>query len=273
MVEAPLLQTNVELWVNGMITTTVYRQTFHNLSTDWVEGRYLFPLPDRAAVNGMTMRIGERIIVGEIQEKLRARKLYQQAKTAGKKVSLVEQQRPNLFTQTVANVPPDEHIQVTLTYREVAHYEHGNFSLHLPLTITPRYIPGLPIRDAVDEPPETMMTEPPGAKAAPSAPTVSAMQINQHGWGQATDQVADAALITAPMSERPRLPNGTIQNPVSITVHLRAGLPLARIDSPYHDLVIRKHGDEHTITLSEGQVAMDRDFVLSWQPVKQKTLT
>lgn len=254
-VSAPLLKTKVQLSITGMIATTTYVQTFHNTSDSWVEGRYVFPLPETAAVNGMTMRIGDRLIKGEIKEKQAAKKIYQQAKQSGKRASLVEQQRPNLFSQTVANIAPKEEIEVTLSYRQTVNFNHGRFSLRLPLTITPRYIPGVISSSGDDTQEETTLT------------------LDSQGWGWAnpTDQVPDADKITPPMTTSKTTNKGAIRNPVSINIDLNAGLPLAHIDSPYHDIVIQKNGTEHQISLSEGQVPMDRDFVLAWQPVPQKT--
>ncbi|WP_439135809.1 VIT domain-containing protein, partial [Pseudomaricurvus sp.] len=255
VVTAPLLDTKVTLSITGMITTTTYVQTFHNDSTDWVEARYVFPLPETAAVHGMTMRIGDRVIKGEIKEKQAAKKIYQQAKQSGKRASLVEQQRPNLFSQTVANIAPHEKIEVTLNYRQTVDYNHGRFSLRLPLTITPRYIPG---KAATTE--DNIHTE-----------TTLALDAQGWGWANPTDQVPDAHKITPPMATAKSLKNGDIRNPVSLNIDLNAGLPLAHIDSPYHDIVIQKNGARHQISLSAGRVPMDRDFVLTWQPVREKT--
>ncbi|MBU3069383.1 marine proteobacterial sortase target protein [Aestuariicella sp. G3-2] len=252
---APLLSTRVQLTITGMIATTTYVQTFHNTSDTWVEGRYVFPLPETAAVNGMTMRIGDRLIKGEIKEKQAAKRMYQQAKQSGKRASLVEQQRPNVFSQTVANIAPHEKIEVTLSYRQTVDFNHGRFSLRLPLTITPRYIPGV-----VSTPTD-------------GAPEETTLSLDTQGWGWAkpTDQVPDADKITPPMTTSKTTDEGAIRNPVSIEIDLNAGLPLARIDSPYHDIVIQKNGTEHQISLSAGQAPMDRDFVLAWQSVQQKT--
>ena len=120
------------------------RQTFRNDGPEWVEGVYVFPLPATAAVDRLRMHIGERFIEGEIREKAQAQKEYAAAKTAGKKTSLVEQQRANLFTTSVANIGPGETISVEIEYLETISYDEGSFSIRFPLTLTPRYIPGTP---------------------------------------------------------------------------------------------------------------------------------
>lgn len=277
--DALLARTDVKMTITGMVATVTYQQEFHNTSQAWVEGRYLFPLPETAAVSAMTMRVGERLIVGEIKEKQEARKIYQQAKKAGQRAALTEQQRPNMFTQTIANVGPGEHIQVTLTYRQTVDYEYGQFSLRLPLTITPRYIPGAtstsgqslatsPLEDDTESDPFSQSQRPKEIQQE-----TSDIALDNEGWGWAlpTDQVPDAHLITPFMTPNQHRQDGSIRNPVSIHIDLDAGLPLARIDSPYHDIVIQKQDKQHSIKLSKGRVPMDRDFVLTWRAVSQQT--
>lgn len=132
---------SVHFDIRGMVATITLEQSFRNDTDDWVEGIYAFPLPDKAAVRHMEMRIGERLIVGKIKEKSLAKKIYKQAVKMGKKASLVEQQRPNLFTSRVANIGPDEEITVRLEYVQSLEYSHGEFVLRFPMTITPRYFP------------------------------------------------------------------------------------------------------------------------------------
>ena len=132
------LGTKVDMEISGLVAEVTVEQRFKNTSTDWVEGKYVFPLPETAAVNAMEIRIGERVIVGEIHEKQAAKKIYEQAKQSGRRTALVEQNRPNMFTSKVANIGPDEEISVVITYLEKVNYEHGRFSLRFPMTIIPR---------------------------------------------------------------------------------------------------------------------------------------
>ena len=138
-VTAPLLNTDVNIQVNGLVARVSVMQEFENDSPEWVEGVYVFPLPDTAAVDHMRMYIGDRFIEGEIREKEQARKDYEAAKTSGKKTSLVEQQRANLFTTAVANIAPGERVIIEIEYLEDLHYDSGTFSLRYPMTVTPRY--------------------------------------------------------------------------------------------------------------------------------------
>tara|TARA_B100000809_G_scaffold258190_1_gene300991 strand:- start:568 stop:2703 length:2136 start_codon:yes stop_codon:yes gene_type:complete len=248
IVDALHLATDVSMSIQGMVATVTYRQSFRNESSAWLEALYFFPLPATAAVNAMEMKIGERLIKGEIKEKQQARDIYQQAKKSGRRASLVEQQRPNMFTQRVANIGPGETIEVSLSYVQRVDYQFGQFSLRLPLTITPRYIPGAPLVNNSEIP------------------------LGQSGWGwsQATEQVPDADFITPFM--RQFLANGD-NNSASIAITLNAGLPLATLESPLHDINISRNGAYHNVEFSQGRETMDRDFVLQWQPVASKAPT
>jgi Ca-activated chloride channel family protein len=134
-VTAALLNTDVNIQVNGLVARVSVMQEFKNDGAEWVEGIYVFPLPDEAAVDQMRLYVGERFIEGEIREKEQARKEYEQAKQAGKKTSLVEQQRANLFTTSVANIAPGETVIVEIEYLENVRYDDGTFSLRFPLTL------------------------------------------------------------------------------------------------------------------------------------------
>jgi Ca-activated chloride channel family protein len=146
---ATLMNTNVDMEISGLVARVSVRQEFRNEGSEWVEGIYVFPLPDEAAVDRMRLHIGDRFIEGEIQEKERARKTYEKARQEGKKASLVRQQRANLFTTSVANVAPGERVVVEIEYLEDIRYEDGRFSIRFPMTLTPRYISGQPLPDKV----------------------------------------------------------------------------------------------------------------------------
>ena len=135
------LQARAHLRVTGLVAHVRLEQTFRNDTGNWVEGEYLFPLPDDAAVTRLELVIGERRIVGEVREKQEARKLYEQARATGHKASLVEQRRPNLFSNKIANIAPGETVSVALDYVQRVTYRDGEFQLRFPMTVTPRYSP------------------------------------------------------------------------------------------------------------------------------------
>jgi Ca-activated chloride channel family protein len=239
------LESRAEISVSGIVAVVEVTQRFRNTTRDWVEGIYVFPLPETAAVNAMELRIGERVIVGEIREKEQARREYQAAKRAGRKTALVEQRRSNMFSNAIANIAPGEVVEVRLTYVEKVRYDRGRFSLRFPMTITPRYIPGAPLPSD-----ENTQSHAPGS-----------------GWSVNTDEVRDAADIT-PFVTPAATANG---NRIRLHVTVAPGLPLAEITSAYHEIQVARQSDVYDVELAAGSVPMDRDFVLSWQPVVSQT--
>ncbi len=229
---ATRMNTDIEATVSGLVARVSVRQSFRNDGQEWVEGVYVFPLPDTAAVDRLRMHIGERFIEGEIREKEQAKKEYEAAKSAGKKTGLVEQQRANLFTTSVANIGPGETIIVEIEYLETIRYDEGSFSLRFPLTLTPRYISGTPL---------------PGRKGS--------------GWSLDTTSVPDASLITPPVVTRSR------DHSLKFEATINAGVPLALIASRYHPIDVSDEPDRYRITLANASVPLDHDLELTWRPV------
>ena len=227
-----LLNTDVDMTISGLVARVTVRQEFRNEGEEWAEGVYVFPLPDKAAVDRMRLYIGDRFIEGEIREKETARKEYEQAKSEGRKASLVEQQRPNLFTTSVANIGPDERVVIEIEYLEDLEYDNGMFSIRFPMTITPRYIPGAPTGDRVGS-----------------------------GWAADTASVPDASLITPPMV------TSSTDHELAIDVSLNAGVPLEIVASRYHPVNVAERNGLYEINLTAGAVPMDHDFELLWRPV------
>ncbi|MCV6621351.1 MAG: marine proteobacterial sortase target protein [Cellvibrionaceae bacterium] len=244
------LGSDFNVQVNGMVAEITLQQRFKNQGNEWLEAVYVFPLDEQAAISAMQMRIGERLIKGKIAEKQAARKQYQLAKKQGKKAALSEQQRANLFTQRVANIAPGETIEVELkvvqavSLRDKAELGGMQFSLRIPTTLTPRFIPGAQVK---------------------AHPQEQQVKLDSHGWAQATDQVADADEITPPMLTQ--VGDNDIVNPMSLELTLDAGLPLASVSSPSHRLSLNKSAEQHHITLANGVAAMNRDFILEWSPI------
>lgn len=237
---APTLDTDVSMDITGMLARVHVRQRFTNPGQSWAEGVYVFPLPAHAAVDHMRMHIGERVIEGQIKERAAAKRTYERAKQAGRKTSLVEQERPNIFTTSLANIAPGESISVEIEYQQTVRYIDGAFRLRFPMVVGPRFIPGMPV----------------GA-----AEQVDAFAGT--GWAQATAAVPDAARITPPV----RHPKHGPINPVSLDIRLNAGIPLAAVTSPYHAIT---HTHEatgvHHVRLDQDTVPADRDFELVWRP-------
>jgi Ca-activated chloride channel family protein len=138
---APLLSTAVAFHISGMVARAEVVQTFRNSGESWVEGVYVFPLPETAAVDHLRLHVGERSIEGEIEERAAAQRAYDAASAQGRRSALLDQERPNIFTARVANIGPHETIVVELQYQEALRYRDGRFSLRFPMVVGPRYIP------------------------------------------------------------------------------------------------------------------------------------
>ncbi|MBK6982533.1 MAG: marine proteobacterial sortase target protein [Betaproteobacteria bacterium] len=240
---APKVETEVTIHVTGIVARTRVSQTFHNPGEDWVEGVYVFPLPENAAVDRLRLRIGERVIEGQVKEKEAARRIYAEAKREGKKAALVEQQRPNLFTNAVANIGPHEYVRVMIEYQQTLAIDNGEYRLRFPLAITPRY-------------------EPAGAAIPDEPKAIEAYQATVDSLG------APPATGPDPVLHPDYAPAGAgAVNPVAIGVVIDFGVPLAKVTSSYHDAWIEKDSGSRTVLyLKKEQEEADRDFELVWSP-------
>jgi Ca-activated chloride channel family protein len=232
---APVLRTDVRIRITGMIARVEVAQRFQNPTASWLEGVYVFPLPEGAAVDTLYLRVGERAIEGQIREREEAKQTYDQARQEGRKASLLEQERPNIFTVSVANIGPGEEVSVVFHYQELVRYDSGEFRLRFPMVVGPRYIPG----------------------------TTAIPGVAGTGWGVNTPEVPDAERITPPVLHPSR---GAI-NPVGLVVELDAGFKLRRLESPFHEVdTTGAGGGSQVVALREGTVPADRDFELVWAP-------
>ncbi len=136
-----LTSSDVEVTITGPMAELTVRQRFANHHSDFVEATYVFPLHEQAAVDGMAMRIGEREIRGVIKTRKAAKEAYEEARDQGEAAALTEQERPNVFTQNVANIPPGESIEVVLHLVQPLAYEDGVYTFHHPLVVGPRFVP------------------------------------------------------------------------------------------------------------------------------------
>ena len=238
---ATTVSADVEIEVNGLVARTRVTQRFENPTDEWVEGVYVYPLPETSAVDRLQMVIGERVVIGEIEEREAAVRRYEEARDAGQVASLVTQERPNIFTNAVANIAPNDSITVTIEYQQTLDYDQGAIRLRFPMVVLPRYIPGDQILH------DDMNTADPAGT----------------GWAEPTDQVPDAARITPPVAD-PAV--GPI-NPVTLSVTLDPGFPLSEVGSDTHDIAMEARDDGTTGISLTGDVWADRDFELVWRPV------
>lgn len=149
-VAAPLLATDVAFRVSGPVARARVVQTFRNPHDVWYEGVYVFPLPESGAVDRLVLRIGTRVVEGEIRERELAQQAYARARAAGQRAALLDQERPNIFTTSVANIAPGETVVVELEYQQVLRYDNGRFSLRFPMVVGPRYVPAAAARVVAD---------------------------------------------------------------------------------------------------------------------------
>jgi Ca-activated chloride channel homolog len=154
VVECPLMHTDVQAEIAGFIARVKVTQTFINPTSDTIEAVYVFPLPHEAAVDDMTMVIAQRRIVGVIQRRDEARRIYEQALLAGQTAALLEQERPNIFTQSVGNIGPGQEVNIEISYVDVLRYDVGSYEFQFPMVVGPRYNPGAPIAAPQPNPPE-----------------------------------------------------------------------------------------------------------------------
>lgn len=228
----PLASTRVRGTVHGFVSRVDVTQIFVNPYDDTIEATYVFPLPESAAVHDMVMTVGDREIVAEIRRREDAEKEYDDAVAKGHTASLLTQERPNIFTQKVGNIPPGHAVEVKLSYVEALPYEKGRSTFAFPVVVGPRFIPGRPID---------------GSRLA------SAGRLPD------TTRVPDASRITPPVLD----PDETTAHRIDLQLEVTPGRALRALESPSHHLDIERHdGSRATVRIAPDDRFPDKDFVL-----------
>ncbi|MEM7499367.1 MAG: VIT domain-containing protein, partial [Pseudomonadota bacterium] len=242
-VALPALETAIEADVQGELAHIRVIQTFENPGKVPLNATYLFPLPEDAAVNAMTMEVGDEVVRAVIREKEEAKRVFQQAQSEGKAAALLQQHRPNMFTQKVANLMPGLPVTVTLEFVQALPKIDGAYRLALPLVVGPRYQPAA-------DPAPVASTDDRLAPQPATGPT-GRWEINE--------------LPDYPPVAGIDLPKEIARERVSIAVSLTAGVPLGRIWSDSHSIdVERADGEGATIALAAGKAIDNRDFLLAY---------
>ena len=262
------LSTDVRISVAGVVARVAIAQRFRNPGAAWAEAVYALPLPDDAAVDTLKMTIGDRVIEGEIHERAQAEKIYGEARAAGQHASLVRQTSANLFTTAVANIAPNESIDITVEYLQTAHYDSGEFTLRLPLTFTPRY--------GASDTPEAQASY---ASAAIPEPTPTLEPLAGVSEGPSRDRLRTGMCAAEPQGcDFRRVPRGALtrtgegppRTPTEATIHavIAAGMPLNEIGGHGHELrATRRNGtDVYELSSVSPRVPMDRDLQIAWRP-------
>jgi len=229
----PLAGVKIQSRVADRVAETTVEQTFHNPFQDPLEAVYIFPLGGGSAVSAFDMKVGSRTIKGIVKERGQARQEYANALQQGKRAALMEQERDDVFTVQVGNLPPGEEVRVRITYSErLPFFDDGTTELRLPLVVAPRYIPGAPVN-----------REPVG-----------------DGTEFDTDQVPDASRITPPRLVKGFDPKVAL----SIEVELADG-DLADLSCSQHAIKL----SNGRIALTRQDELLNRDFILRWRMAKE----
>ena len=224
---------HADISIAGFLSNVTLYQVFHNTSDQWVEGFYVYPLPENTAVDQMEMIIADRIIKGEIKEKREAKIIYEKAKKDGKTASLVSSRRPNIFSTSLANIGPGQRIVVKIGMKFRNRLDGRDWSFRFPLVVAPRY------GDA----------------------------NGSNSWFDFTSPSDDLAVNSPVPNPDESLP----LNPFSLALKLDAGLPIDRVQSLNHKIAVQKSKEKPSfadIELASTQVPSDQDFVLEWRTVE-----
>jgi Ca-activated chloride channel family protein len=231
-VALPLRNTDVKAEVVGVISSVRVTQHFRNPYPRPIEAVYVFPLPHRAAIHAMTMRIGDRLIRAGIRKRAEARAQYEQARRQGKTASLLEQERPNVFTQSVANILPGDKIEVELSYVEELVPRDGEYRFVFPMVVGPRYV----------------------GEAAATGRSGS-------GWADDNARVGDASRITPPVLA----PGLRLGHDISLSLKLNAGVAISGLKVLTHKTTIQQPAnDVARVELDRADRIPNRDFVLRY---------
>ena len=237
-VPVPLKHTAVVGNIDGYIATVDVTQQFQNPYNSKIEAVYVFPLPDNAAVSEFVMTVGERKIRGIIREREEAEKIYNDARAQGHVASLLTQERPNIFTQKVANIEPGKQIDINIRYFNTLQYDDGAYEFVFPMVVGPRY-----------NPPAT--TDGIGAVG----------RGNQGVSGQSTEVQYLA-------------PGERSGHDVSLSLNINAGVNIESVRSINHDVAVKDVTEtERSVTLSASDSIPNKDFVLRYQVAGDKIKT
>ncbi len=226
LVPVPLASTDVSARIGGIIASTVVTQSFQNPYSEKIEAVYVFPLPQNAAVNEFIMVVGERRIRGIIREKQEAERIYNQARAQGHVASLLTQQRPNIFTQKVANIEPGRAIDIEITYLHTLPYRDGSLEYIFPMVVGPRFNP----------------------------PTVGAGGIGAVPRTASSNQQTNVSYLA------PRERSG---HDIGIDIAIDAGVPIRGIHSKHHTVQTHRTGEHGAhVRLTSRDTLPNKDFVL-----------
>ncbi len=225
--ECPLKHTEVKAQVSGFLSRVTVTQDFENNFAEKIEAVYTFPLPQAAAVDDLTMLIGERTIKGKIMRREDAKSAYDAAKQIGKVASLLDQERPNVFTQQVANILPGQRIRIIISYVETLKYEDGAYEWSFPMVVAERYAPA---------------------------------------GNDQQDDSANANQVTASRISPPSAPGVRAGHDISLEIDLDAGVPIVGVNSDSHETEVQQINERRAVVrLKDRATIPNKDFLLTYR--------
>jgi Ca-activated chloride channel family protein len=265
-----LKHTEVKAKIAGNISRVEVSQQFENPFFEPLEAVYVFPLPDEAAVDDLEIKIGDRIIKADIKRREEAQAIYDRAKQEGRTAGLLEQERDNIFTQSLANIKPGEKIEVTIRYTDSLKFKGGDYEFVFPMIVGPRYIPGTPLpRDSKNSqtplPRVSNSSEPP----LPRGSNSSESPLPRGAGGVKTDRVPDADRINPPLLP----PNTRSGHDIGVSVEIDAGLPISNVRSTSHKIQTVTSGNMVSIQLEKADTIPNKDLILRYRVAGDQTQT
>ncbi len=265
----PTLKIDIASDIQGDLATVTVTQTFANPTSSPLNATYLFPLNKDAAVYSMVMKTNNEIVIAQIKEKQEARREFETAKQQGKTASLLDQHRPNMFTQSLANLMPGQPIEITLKYTQAVPRVDGKYELVLPLVVGPRYKGSKPQANTVqsdDNAFPNMWDDKPGLQKIAQDKQSESSKTQDTPKGQ---WVLEPVPDTPPVSGL-TIPDTIEKDRVSITINLASGVAIKNVTSSTHDISVDGDNGTKTITLANAQTIDNADFVLRYQLAGQK---
>ncbi len=229
-VPVPLKHTDVKAAITGYIATVDVTQQFQNPFAEKIEAVYVFPLPENAGISEFVMTIGERHIRGIIRDRAEAEKIYQEARRQGYVASLLTQERPNIFTQSVANIEPGKQIDISIRYFHTLAYHDGWYEFVFPMVVGPRYNP------------------------AGSTEGVGAVARGAQGISGQNTEVQYLA------------PSERSGHDISLAVDIDAGVPIEELVCTNHTIDRPVTAGSHTLVrIADRDTIPNKDFVLRYR--------
>ena len=237
-VPVPLKHTDVQGDIQGYIATVDVTQQFHNPFASKIEAVYVFPLPQNAAVNDFVMTVGERKIRGVIREREQAERIYTAARNQGYVASLLTQERPNIFTQKVANIEPGKQIDINMKYFQTLAYDDGWYEFVFPMVVGPRFNPPC---------------------------TTNGIGVAARGQHGTSGQSTEVQYLSS---------HKRSGHDISLALTLDTGVEIQEIQSVNHQIErTRTEGQQVRIRLSDTKTVPNEDFVLRYRVAGQQVRT